>query len=90
LEGARRAVQTRYSRDRRPPAEGALAYVSGLCHPRLAEQGRRLRYLTHAGQSAQEDLPWTWATIVVAPDLNQRIGFTPDEVKKLVDLDYDT
>ncbi len=39
--------------------------------------------------------PSTWATIptvtnaVVAPDLNKRIGFTPDEIKKLVDLDYD-
>jgi putative spermidine/putrescine transport system substrate-binding protein len=26
---------------------------------------------------------------VVAPDLNKRIGFTSDEIKKLVDLDYD-
>jgi putative spermidine/putrescine transport system substrate-binding protein len=38
--------------------------------------------------------PSTWVTIprsanaVVAPDLNKRIGFTPDEIKKLVDLDY--
>ncbi len=24
----------------------------------------------------------------VAPDLNARIGFTPDEIKALVDLDY--
>src|SRR5258707_1106413 len=31
----------------------------------------------------------TVTNAVVAPDLNQRIGFTPDEVKKLVDLDYD-
>ena len=40
-------------------------------------------------------MPSTWATTrpsptpTVAPDLNKRIGFTPDEVKKLVDLDYD-
>ncbi|MBS0244617.1 MAG: hypothetical protein JSS20_20795, partial [Proteobacteria bacterium] len=26
---------------------------------------------------------------VVAPELNARIGFTPDEVKKLVDIDAD-
>jgi putative spermidine/putrescine transport system substrate-binding protein len=25
---------------------------------------------------------------VVAPDLNQRIGFTPGEIEALVDLDY--
>jgi putative spermidine/putrescine transport system substrate-binding protein len=24
----------------------------------------------------------------VSPELNKRIGFTPEEVKKLVDLDY--
>ena len=31
----------------------------------------------------------TVTNAAVAPDLNQRIGFTPEEVKKLVDLDYD-
>ena len=31
----------------------------------------------------------TVTNAVVAPDLNKRIGFTPDEIKKLVDLDYD-
>jgi putative spermidine/putrescine transport system substrate-binding protein len=31
----------------------------------------------------------TVTNAIVAPDLNKRIGFTPDEVKKLVDLDYD-
>ena len=31
----------------------------------------------------------TVTNAAVAPDLNTRIGFTPDEIKKLVDLDYD-
>ena len=30
----------------------------------------------------------TVTNAVVAPDLNERIGFTPDQVAKLVNLDY--
>ena len=78
------------------PSEGALAYVSGFSIPRNApNKAGAYAYLdAMLEKSAQEafaiDMGYnpTVTNAVVAPDLNQRIGFTPDEVKKLVNLDY--
>jgi putative spermidine/putrescine transport system substrate-binding protein len=79
------------------PIEGALAYVSGFVIPKNApnKEGGYAYLDAMLDRRAQEafavDMGYnpTVANAVVAPDLNQRIGFTPDEVKKLVDLDYD-
>jgi putative spermidine/putrescine transport system substrate-binding protein len=79
------------------PAEGALAYVSGFVIPKNSpnKDGAYAYLDAMLDKSAQEafavDMGYnpTVTNAVVAPDLNQRIGFTPDEVKKLVDLDYD-
>jgi putative spermidine/putrescine transport system substrate-binding protein len=78
------------------PSEGALAYVSGFVIPKNApNKAGSYAYLdAMLEKSAQEafavDMGYnpTVTNAVVAPDLNQRIGFTPDEVKALVDLDY--
>lgn len=79
------------------PTEGALAYVSGLVIPKNApnKDGAYAYIDAMLEKSAQEafavDMGYnpTVTNAVVAPDLNKRMGFTPDEVKKLVDLDYD-
>jgi putative spermidine/putrescine transport system substrate-binding protein len=79
------------------PTEGALAYVSGLVIPKNApnKEGAYAYIDAMLEKSAQEafaiDMGYnpTVKNAVVAPDLNKRIGFTPDEVKKIVDLDYD-
>lgn len=79
------------------PSEGALAYVSGFVIPKNApnKDGAHAYLDAMLDKSAQEafavDMGYnpTVTNAVVAPDLNKRIGFTPDEVKKLVDLDYD-
>jgi putative spermidine/putrescine transport system substrate-binding protein len=79
------------------PAEGALAYVSGFVIPKNApnKDGAHAYLDAMLEKSAQEnfavDMGYvpTVTNATVAPDLNKRIGFTPDEVKKLVDLDYD-
>jgi putative spermidine/putrescine transport system substrate-binding protein len=79
------------------PSEGALAYISGFVVPKNApnKDGAYAYLDAMLEKSAQEafavDMGYnpTVADATVAPDLNQRIGFTPDEVKKLVDLDYD-
>jgi putative spermidine/putrescine transport system substrate-binding protein len=79
------------------PTEGTLAYVSGFVIPKNApDKDGGYAYLdAMLDKSAQEafavDMGYnpTVSNAVVAPDLNKRIGFTPDEVKKLVDLDYD-
>ena len=79
------------------PTEGALAYVSGFAVPKNApnKEGAYAYLDAMLEKSAQEafavDMGYnpTVTSAVVAPDLNTRIGFTPDEVKKLVDLDYD-
>ena len=67
-----------------------------LLHPEeCAEQGRRYAYMdAMLEKSAQEafavDMGFnpTVSNAVVAPDLHARIGFTPEEEKRLVDLDY--
>jgi putative spermidine/putrescine transport system substrate-binding protein len=78
------------------PTEGTLAYVSGFVIPKNApSKAGSYAYMDAMLQkSAQEafavDMGYnpTVANAVVAPDLNARIGFTADEVKALVDLDY--
>jgi len=79
------------------PTEGTLAYVSGFVIPKNApnKEGGYAYLDAMLDRRAQEafavDMGYnpTVTNAVVAPDLNQRIGFTPDEVRKLVDLDYD-
>jgi len=79
------------------PSEGTLSYVSGFVIPKNApNKGGGYAYLdAMLDKSAQEafavDMGYnpTVTNAAVAPDLNKRIGFTPDEIKKLVDLDYD-
>jgi len=79
------------------PTEGALAYVSGFVIPKNApnKDGAYAYVDAMLEKSAQEnfaiDMGYnpTVTNAVVAPDLNKRIGFTPDEVKKLVNLDYE-
>lgn len=78
------------------PTEGALAYVSGFVIAKNApnKDGAYAYVDAMLEKSAQEafavDMGYnpTVTNAVVAPDLNKRIGFTPEEVKKLVDLDY--
>lgn len=79
------------------PSEGALAYVSGFSLAKNAPNKDNAYAWLDAmlAPSAQEafavDMGYnpTVSNAKVAPDLNKRIGFTPDEVKALVDLDYD-
>lgn len=79
------------------PKEGALAYVSGfvVCKNAPNKDGAYAYIDAMLEKSAQEafavDMGYnpTVTNAVVAPDLNQRIGFNEDEIKKLVDLDYD-
>lgn len=79
------------------PTEGTLAYVSGFVIPKNApnKDGAYAYIDAMLAASAQElfavDMGYnpTVTNAKVADDLNKRIGFTPDEVKKLVDLDYD-
>src|SRR5665213_1240784 len=78
------------------PTEGTLAYISGFVIPKNApDKDGAYAYLdAMLDKSAQEafavDMGYnpTVTNAVVAPDLNKRIGFTPEEIKKLVDLDY--
>ncbi len=79
------------------PSEGILSYVSGFAVPKNApnKDGAYAYLDAMLEKSAQEafavDMGYnpTVTNAVVAPDLNARIGFTADEIKKLVDLDYD-
>lgn len=79
------------------PAEGALAYVSGFVIPKNApnKDGAYAYVDAMLEKSAQEafavDMGYnpTVTNAVVAADLNSRIGFSPEEIKKLIDLDYD-
>ncbi|CAN1570187.1 PotD Spermidine/putrescine-binding periplasmic protein [Rhabdaerophilaceae bacterium] len=79
------------------PTEGTLAYVSGFVIPKNApnKDGAYAYLDAMLAKSAQDnfaiDMGYnpTVTNAVVAPDLNARIGFSPEEIKKLVDLDYD-
>jgi putative spermidine/putrescine transport system substrate-binding protein len=78
------------------PTEGTLAYVSGFVIPKNApnKEGAYAYLDAMLDKSAQEafavDMGYnpTVKNAVVAPDLNERIGFTPEQIEKLVDLDY--
>jgi putative spermidine/putrescine transport system substrate-binding protein len=79
------------------PSEGALAYISGFVIPKNApnKDGAYAYLDAMLAASAQEafavDMGYnpTVTNAVVAPDLNKRIGFSAEELKALVDLDYD-
>ncbi len=78
------------------PAEGVPMYVSGFGIPKNApnKDGAYAYMNAMLDKGAQEnfaiDMGYnpTVTNAVVAPDLQKRIGFTPDEEKRLVDLDY--
>jgi putative spermidine/putrescine transport system substrate-binding protein len=78
------------------PSEGALAYVSGFVVPKNApnKEGAYAYLDAMLDKSAQEafavDMGYnpTVTNAVVAPDLNRRIGFTPQEIEALINLDY--
>ncbi|NJO35323.1 MAG: extracellular solute-binding protein, partial [Rhodospirillales bacterium] len=78
------------------PTEGTLAYVSGFVIPKNApnKDGAYAYIDAMLEPAAQEafaiDMGYnpTVTNAKVAPDLNKRIGFTADEIKGLVDLDY--
>jgi putative spermidine/putrescine transport system substrate-binding protein len=78
------------------PSEGTLAYVSGFVVPKNApnKDGAYAYLDAMLDPKAQEnfaiDMGYnpTVTNATVSPELNKRIGFTPEEVKKLVDLDY--
>jgi putative spermidine/putrescine transport system substrate-binding protein len=78
------------------PAEGVPMYVSGFMIPRNApnKDGAYAYMDAMLEKSAQEnfaiDMGYnpTVTNATVAPDLQQRIGFTKEEQSRLVDLDY--
>jgi len=78
------------------PVEGIPAYVSGFCIPKNApDKDNAYAYLdAMLAPSAQDafavDMGYvpTITNAHVAPDLLKRIGFTPEEEKRLRDLDY--
>lgn len=78
------------------PSEGAIAYVSGFVIPKNApnKEGSYAYLDAMLAASAQEnfaiDMGYnpTVTNAKVAPDLNQRIGFSPEDIKKLVNMDY--
>jgi len=78
------------------PSEGLPMYVSGFSIPKNApnKEGGYAYMNAMLEKSAQEnfavDMGYnpTVTNAVVAPDLQQRIGFTPEEQKRLIDLDY--
>ena len=78
------------------PSEGALAYVSGFVIPKNApnKAGGYAYMNAMLDKAPQEafavDMGYnpTVTNAVVPPELNQRIGFTPQEIEALVDLDY--
>ncbi len=79
------------------PSEGTLLYISGFVIAKNApnKDGAYAYIDAMLEKSAQDafavDMGYngTVTNTTVAPDLQKRIGFTDDEVKKLVDLDYD-
>ncbi len=79
------------------PSEGTLAYISGFVIPKNApnKDGAYAYLDAMLAKEAQDnfaiDMGYnpTVTNAVVSPELNKRIGFTPDEIKKIVDLDYE-
>jgi putative spermidine/putrescine transport system substrate-binding protein len=78
------------------PAEGVPMYVSGFSIPKNApnKDGAYAYMNAMLDKGAQEnfaiDMGYnpTVRNAIVAPDLQRRIGFTEEEQKRLVDLDY--
>lgn len=78
------------------PAEGVPMYISGFGIPKNApnKEGGYAYMNAMLDKTAQEnfavDMGYnpTVSTAVVAPDLQKRIGFTAEEQKRLLDLDY--
>ncbi|MBL8832809.1 MAG: extracellular solute-binding protein [Rhodospirillales bacterium] len=79
------------------PSEGTLAYISGFVIPKNApnKDGAYAYLDAMLAKEAQDnfaiDMGYnpTVTNAVVSPELNKRIGFTPEEIKKIVDLDYE-
>jgi putative spermidine/putrescine transport system substrate-binding protein len=79
------------------PSEGVPYYISGFCIPKNAPNKAGAHVFLNAmlEKGAQDNFAidmgynGTVTNTTVAPDLQKRIGFTPDEQKLLVDLDYD-
>lgn len=77
-------------------SEGVPMYISGFAIPKNApnKEGAYAYMDAMLDKGAQEnfaiDMGYnpTVTNAVVAPDLQKRIGFTPEEEKRLVDLDY--
>ena len=61
-----------------PNKEGGYAYMNAML-----EKSAQENFAIDMGYNP------TVTNATVAPDLQKRIGFTPDEEKRLVDLDYD-
>jgi putative spermidine/putrescine transport system substrate-binding protein len=78
------------------PEEGLPMYISGFSIPKNApnKEGAYAYMNAMLDKKAQEnfaiDMGYnpTVTNAVVAPDLQKRIGFTPDEQERLIDLDY--
>ena len=78
------------------PSEGVPMYISGFAIPKNApnKEGGYAYMNAMLEKSAQEnfavDMGYnpTVTNATVAPDLQKRIGFTAEEEKRLVDLDY--
>ena len=78
------------------PAEGLPMYISGFAIPKNApnKEGAYAYMNAMLDKTAQEnfavDMGYnpTVDNAVVPPDLQKRIGFTPEEQKRLIDLDY--
>jgi len=78
------------------PSEGVPMYVSGFVIPKNApnKEGGYAYMNAMLEKSAQENFAidmgynQTVTNAVVGPDLQKRIGFTPEEQSRLVDLDY--
>jgi len=79
------------------PEEGALAYVSGFSVPKNAPnpEGAWAYLNAMLEPGAQEnfaiDMGYnpTVTNAEVDPELNERIGFTPEEIEELKSMDYD-
>lgn len=78
------------------PSEGTLAYASGFVIPKNApnKDGSYAYIDAMLAPSAQAafaiDMGYnpTVTNAVVAPELNERIGFTQEQIAKLVDMDF--
>jgi putative spermidine/putrescine transport system substrate-binding protein len=78
------------------PIEGVPMYISGFMIPKNApnKEGGYAYMNAMLDKSAQDnfaiDMGYnpTVTNATVAPDLQKRIGFTPEEQSRLVDLDY--